>query len=132
MSMTRTNAVRRTGGDHFEPDDHVDPKVQRHLRGLLEQIDYTAYQANRQVLSATLGAADAQKFQRLGLAAAVARAKWVATALAAAADGTIPNRQQVEDLAFQRAAFQELTEAYDALRRMVERGYLAYPDPPKD
>ena len=129
MSMTRTNTVRRTGGDHFEPDDHIDPKAQRHLRGLLEQIDYTAYQANRQVLGAALGDADAAKFQRLGLAAAVARARWVATALAAADAAAVPSRQQVEDLAFQRAAYEELTEAYDALRRMVERGYLAYPGP---
>lgn len=130
MSITRTNTLRRSRGDHFEPDDHIDPKAQRHLRGLLEQIDYTAYQANRQVLSATLGAADAAKFQRLGMAASVARAKWVATALAATDGGKLPGREQIEALAFQRAAYEELAEAYDALRRMVERGYLAYPDPP--
>jgi hypothetical protein len=126
MSITRTNTVRRTG-DHFEPDDDVDPKAQRALRGHLEQIDYTAYAANKQVLGAALGDADAAKFQRLGLACAVARARWVATALASAEPGKVPTREQVAELALQRQAYEELTEAYDALRRMVERGYLAVP-----
>lgn len=129
MSITRNTSVRRTIGDHFEPDESVDPKAQRHLRGLLDQIDYTAYAANRQVLSAALGEGDAGKFQRLGMAAAVARARWVATALAMADASKVPTREQIEDLAFQRAAFEELTEAYEALRRMVERGYLTYPTP---
>ncbi|WP_293907622.1 hypothetical protein [Phenylobacterium sp.] len=127
MSMTRTNSVRRTGGDYFEPDDAVDPKAHRHLRGLLEQIDYTAYTANRQVLAGALGDADAQKFQRLATATAVARARWVATALAATDGGRPPSRAQIDEIARERMAYEELTEAYDALRRMVERGYLAYP-----
>ena len=132
MSITRNTSVRRTIGDHFEPDDDIDPKVQRQLRGQLEQIDYTAYTANRQVLGAAIGEADAVKFQRLGLATAVARARWVATALATTTDATKPpSRDQIQELAFQRAAYEELTEAYDALRRMVERGYLAFPAPPK-
>jgi hypothetical protein len=130
MSITRTNTVRRVGGDHFEPDDDIDPKVQRQLRGHLEQIDYTAYSANRQVLGAALGEADAAKFQRLGLACAVARARWVATALATAEPGKTLSREKVAELALQRQAFEELTDAYDALRRMVERGYLAVPAAP--
>ena len=129
MSVIRNTSVRRTIGDHFEPDESVDPKAQRQLRGLLDQIDYTAYAANRQVLAATLGEADTAKFQRLGMAAAVARARWVATALAMADASRVPTREQVEDLACQRAAFEELTEAYEALRRMVERGYLVCPAP---
>ena len=132
MSITRNTSVRRTIGDHFEPDESVDPKAQRHLRGLLDQIDYTAYAANRQVLSAALGEGDAGKFQRLGMAAAMARARWVATALAMTDASKVPTRAQVEDLAFQRTAFEELTEAYEALRRMVERGYLTYPTPPSE
>jgi hypothetical protein len=128
MSITRTNS-RRSVGDHFEPDEEVDPKAQRHLRGQLDQIDYTAYAANRKVLSATLGRADAQKFERLGLAAALARARWVATALAATEADRTPSREDVEKLAQLRTAYEELTEVYDAMRRMVERGYLPFAAP---
>jgi hypothetical protein len=125
MSSRMTNS-RRTVLDHFEPDEHVDPKAQRQLRGQLEQIDYTAYAANKEVLAAVIGRADAGKFAYLGLATAQARAKWAAYALAATDGGKSPSAQHIEELARLRSAFEELSEAYDALRRMVERGYLAY------
>ena len=121
---------RKTVGDHFEPDEGSDPKAQRQLRGHLEQIDYTAYAANRQVMSAALGHVDAPKFQRLGLATAYARARWVATALAVTESGRPPTKEDVENLSTLRRAYEELTEVYDAMRRMVERGYLPYSDPP--
>jgi len=121
-------ASRKTVGDHFEPDEG-DPKAQRQLRGHLEQIDYTAYASNRQVMSAALGHVDAPKFQRLAIAAAYARARWVATGLAVTEGGRPPTKQEVETLADQRRAYEELTEVYDAMRRMVERGYLPYADP---
>jgi hypothetical protein len=125
MSMRMTN-LRRSLPDHFEPDDALDPKAQRQLRGHLEQIDYTAFAANREVLNAVLGRADAGKFQRLALATAQARAKWAATALAATDEGRPPSAAQVDEIARLRMAYEELAEVYDALRRMVERGYLAY------
>ena len=34
--------------------------------------------------------------------------------------------EQVEKLSVLRGAYEELTEAYEAMRRMVERGYLSY------
>jgi hypothetical protein len=126
-SVTRS---RRLVGDHFEPDEAADPKAQRQLRGHLEQIDYTAYAANRKVMAAALGGADAQQFERLGLAASYARARWVATALAVTDRGAPPTNADIESLASLRHAYEELTAAYDALRRMVERGYLTYSEAP--
>jgi hypothetical protein len=117
---------RRLVGDHFEPDEDSDPNTQRQLRGHLEQIDYTAYAANRQVVSVALVRADVQKFQRLALAAAYARARWVATGLAVTEGGRQPTSEDIASLAALRSAYDELTEVYDAMRRMVERGYLPY------
>ena len=71
MSVTRTSN-RRAANEHFEPDEASDPQAQRQLRGKLEQIDYTAFVSNREVIGQSLGRADAQKFQRLGVAAALA------------------------------------------------------------
>jgi hypothetical protein len=124
--MSSVTRSRRLVGDHFEPDDNADPRAQKQLRGHLEQIDYTAYAANRKVMSAALGDADVQQFERLGLGASYARAKWVATALAMSDRGAPPSIADIETLATLRRAFEELTAAYDALRRMVERGYLIY------
>jgi hypothetical protein len=121
---TLTNS-RRTVGDHFEPEDK-DPKAQRALRGHLEQIDYIAYDANRTVVGATLSAVDAKMFERLALATAQARARWVATGIALSDPGRAPTAEQASELARLRTVYEELTAVYEAMRRMVERGYLAY------
>jgi hypothetical protein len=116
----------RRSNEHFEPEAASDPHAQRKLRGQLEQIDYTAYASNREVIGAGLGSTDAQKFQRLGVAAAMARTRWVAAALAATEAAHPPTPDQIEKLAQLRRVYEELTEVYDAMRRMVERGYLNY------
>lgn len=126
MSVTRTSSVRRTH-DHFEPDAALDPQAQRRLRGHIEQIDYTAYASNREVIGQVLGQADAAKFQKLAVAAALARSQWVAEALAMTENPQPLTSSQTERLGSLRSAYEELTEAYEAMRRMVERGYLIFP-----
>ena len=123
MSVTRTSNVRRTS-DHFEPEAALDPQAQRRLRGHIEQIDYTAYASNREVIGQVLGQADAAKFQKLAVGAALARAQWVAEALALTETPHPLTAEQTAKLARMRSAYEELTEAYEAMRRMVERGYL--------
>ena len=128
--MSRIMPARRAS-DHFEPDDNVDPKVQRQLRGHLEQIDYTAYSANRKVLNATLASVDTAKLQSLASATALARTRWVAAGLALAEAEPYPTPGQIAALAELRKGYEELAGVYDGLRRMVERGYLTSvaPDP---
>ena len=123
MSVTRTSSVRR-GADHFQPEATLDPQAQRRLRGQIEQIDYTAYASNREVIGQVLGQADAAKFQKLAVGAALARAQWVAEALALTETPHPLTAEQTAKLARMRSAYEELTEAYEAMRRMVERGYL--------
>jgi len=125
MSTSRTS-MWRTVGDHFEPDDGADPKAQRQLRAHLEKIDYTAYAANKTVMAAALGRIDLPKFERLALATAKCRARWVAAGVAVGEAGQTPTAVQVQELAQMRTAYEELTEVYNAMRRMVERGYLAH------
>jgi len=119
-----TSSTRRTG-DHFEPNDG-DPQVQRRLRGYLEQIDYTAFASNKAVLGASVPHVDGERFQRLAVAVATARAKWVAEASSIADAGASLSEAQVARLTHLRSAFEELSAAYEATRRMVERGYVAY------
>jgi hypothetical protein len=129
MPISRATSLWRSAADHFEPDDDVDPKAQRQLRGQLEQIDYAAYAANKKVLGGAIGKAEVQQFERLALATAVARTQWVAASLAVTEKGHALTRDQVEHLAHLRTAYEELSAVYDAMRRMVERGYLAYSGP---
>lgn len=125
MSSTVTSSFRRRGQDHFEPED-VDPQVQRRLRGCLEQIDYTAFASNKTVIGQSLGHVDAARFQHMAVAAAHARAHWVAAAVALTETSHTLSAEQTERLAQLRSGYEELAAAYEALRRMVERGYIAF------
>jgi len=123
MSTIQTNSYRRQR-DHFEPQD-TDPHEQRRLRGLLEQIDYSAFVANREVIGQMLPRLDASMFQKLAVLTATARAKWVAESLRQSESGAPSTPDQIARLAAARTAYEELAEAYEGLRRMVERGYVA-------
>lgn len=119
-----TSGTRRAG-DHFEPTD-TDPQVQRRMRGYLEQIDYTAFASNKAVLSVALPRAEGEQFQRLAVAASTARARWVTEAVSMADAGHSLSEAQVARLRHLRSTYEELTSVYEAMRRMVERGYIAY------
>ena len=127
MSTIQTNSYRRQR-DHFEPQD-IDPQEQRRLRGLLEQIDYSAFVANREVIGQMLPKLDAPTFQRLAILTATARAKWVAESLRQSESGAPSTADQIARLTSARTAYEELAEAYEGLRRMVERGYLTLKTP---
>ena len=122
MSTIMTNSTRRSR-DHFEPQD-IDPQEQRRLRGQREQIDYAAFVSNREIIGPALSGVDMGTFQRLAVAVATARTRWVAEALRLSESGSPATPDQVARLTSARAAFEELAEAYEALRRMVERNYL--------
>ena len=122
MSTIQTSSYRRQR-DHFEPQD-TDPQEQRRLRGLLEQIDYSTYVANREVIGQMLPRLDAAAFQRLAVLTATARAKWVAESLRQSESGAPSTPDQIARLTSARTAYEELAEAYEGLRRMVERGYV--------
>lgn len=122
MSVIQTNSVRRSS-DHFEPQD-IDPQEQRRLRGQLEQIDFAAYVANREVMGQMIPPLSPDHFQRLAVLTASARGRWVSEALRQSESGSPSTPDQVARLTAMRIAWDELSEAYEALRRMVERGYV--------
>jgi len=122
MSTIQTSSYRRAR-DHFEPQD-ADPQEQRRLRGLLEQIDYSAFIANREVIGQMIPKLDASMFQKLAVLTATARAKWVAEGLRQSESGAPSTPDQIARLASARAAYEELAEVYEGMRRMVERGYV--------
>lgn len=122
MSTVLTQSYRRPR-DHFEPQD-LDPQEQRRLRGLLEQIDYTAFISNREVIGQTLSRVDVATFQKLAVLTASARARWAAEALRLLESGSAVTPDQTARLTAARTAYEELAEVYEALRRMIERGYL--------
>ena len=122
---------KRTDNDHFHPDGSADPGEQRRRRGQLEQIDYTAYACNQTVVAKTLGKAGPADFQAMAMATARARAAWVAAGLKVAQAPNSPDAAALQRLSTLRRTYEELVEVYEAARRMVERGYLAYETQPQ-
>ena len=126
MSIVKTNTAHRGGFDHFEPENSLDANEQRRPRGHLEQIDFTAFAANQTVLRQTPGMWDLESVKRLAVAAAHARAQWVKAALDVADSGQAPTTEAIQALGDRRQAFEELRDAYEGMRRMIERGYIGY------
>jgi hypothetical protein len=116
------------GQEHFKPSLVSDPQEQRRLHAHLERIDLATFEANRLVLARTIGRLDGAHMKRLASVAAAARANWVNAALVISEHGVQPDAQQVDQLALLRRTYLELSESYEAMRRMVERGYLCYLD----
>lgn len=112
--------------EHFAPSLVSAPQEQKRLHAQLEQIDLATFEANRVVLAKSVGRVDLGKFKRLATLAANARASWVREAIAISERGTSPTDAQVAHLAVLRKTYEELSEAYEATRRMVERGYLCF------
>ena len=125
MSKSVTSSFGRTS-DHFEPDLVQDPGEQRKLRGHLEQIDYTVSPANQAVIQKDIHHVTLEDFRNLALTAAKARTAWVSTAIELAKLHKALDAAQLERLSHLRGVYDELSEAYEAMRRMVERGYLSY------
>lgn len=123
MSKTVTSSYRKIS-DRFEPDLVQDPAEQRKLRGQLEQIDYTVFAANQAVIKKTIHSVTIEDFQNLALSASKARSAWVDAAMSAARSRAPLEKAEIERLGLLRTAYEELSEAYDATRRLVERGYL--------
>jgi hypothetical protein len=82
------------------------------------------------VIHHALGDIPAQRFERLAVATAQARAEWAALALSVSQSGQAPSPQQTMALMQARSGYEELAGAYDGLRRLIERGYAAYTAPP--
>lgn len=114
--------------EHFQPEVSLDPQELKRVRTHLDQVDAATFEANRQQLARTVGRVDIRSFQRLAAASAQARAHWVSAALHATDKSHTPSEAEIASLARLRANYEELTAAYEALRRMVERGYLCFLD----
>ena len=56
--------------DHFQPELVLSMLEQKKLRSHLEQIDIAAFEANKQVLSKSVGRVDLNSFRKLATSAA--------------------------------------------------------------
>jgi hypothetical protein len=122
--MPRMTGVFTVGnGETFIPPELMDPHAQMKLKAVLEQIDYAAFASNREILGKAFHDIDQKTIQRFAISAANARTRYIKHALDVVDGGRVPTDEQIEELRHLRETYEELVAAFDATRRLVERGY---------
>jgi hypothetical protein len=82
--------------------------------------------ANREIIGTRIPELNKDKVQALAMMVARLRASYLDLAfqMSSAGNGTEPDAAMVESLRTRRQLFEEARDAYEALRRAVERGYI--------
>jgi HEPN domain-containing protein len=114
---------------HLAPEES-DPAFAQKRRRFLDGLERAIAEANREIIGRTLAPGEGNCFERetfLRLAVRVAelRAHYIAEGLAVAAGH--PDPPAIERLAQARRAFEEMREVFEAVERVVERGYVDLP-----
>lgn len=92
----------------------------RQQRKFLHDVEAAIRDANRRIIHAKIPNLDRQSFVAFATRVAELRAAYLEAALALAGSGAPPS----ELLAARRVAFEEARDAFAALERAIERGYV--------
>jgi hypothetical protein len=104
-------------------DEHTDDTaLLRRQRTFIDEIERSIRSANREILHARIPELDQQSFVRMAHHVARLRASYLEAALAAEDDPDAAG--WVSRLRDQREAYEEARDAFDALQRAIERGYV--------
>lgn len=99
-------------------------REQRHaLQVFRERMDRTIIDANEMVLRAKLPEITPEVMTRMAVRIAELRAGYLGKALALVETPGVPPVAALDDLQRHRMAFEELREAFEAIERVIERGY---------
>jgi len=109
--------------DRLLTSAELDREKRHALNVFRDRMDRTIMKANQEVLSAKLPDIDLNTITRLSVRIAELRASYLSKALAVAETTGVPSVEALEDLQRHRVAFEELREAFEALERVIERGY---------
>lgn len=102
-----------------------DPGWNRARARLLDTAEVAVREANRTVLHEAIPELSEAAFLRLAVAVARVRADYLAAALALGRDSHgHPTQGEIENLALKRTAFDEASQAFEALSRAISRGYI--------
>jgi len=109
--------------DRLIGQDLLDRNARRKLAGFLEQIEVAIFTANREVIHRAVPELDREAFVRLAVVVAEARASYIKLALELCKQGHVPPAARLGDLKAARETYDELSHAFEAMQRVVKRGY---------
>lgn len=109
--------------DRLLTDVELDREKRHALARFRDRMDKTILEANQNVLRGKLPDITHDTMTRMAVRIAELRASYLARALKVAEIPGVPTVEVLEDLQRHRIAFEELREAFEAIERVIERGY---------
>jgi hypothetical protein len=106
-----------------ESAELLDPKTRKALKAALQQMDLAVYAANREIIGRVLPDLGPEDVVRFATVVAERRAQYVKEALRLTHVTRNPSPAEIAALGALRTGYEELSHAFDAIRRLIERGY---------
>jgi hypothetical protein len=110
--------------DELMTSEQLDQKRRHAVLEFKERMNKAIVQANMEILGKV--SLNCDTFLKLARTASEMRAAYIKKGISLAGQSN-PTREQIEELARMRAAFEETRDAFDALERLIERGYVNVP-----
>ena len=108
--------------DHLVTKDMLDREVTRKLQKFLEEIEMAIFSANREVIHRAVPELNRESFMAFAVRVAEARARYVKIALELSGKVN-PSAEDIARLKSARETNDELLHAFEATKRLIERGY---------
>ena len=108
--------------DHLVTKEMLDRESQRKLQKFLEDVEMAIFSANREVMKKAVPELTRESFMAFAVRVAEARARYLKIALELSANSN-PSSEDIARLKAAREANDELLHAFEATKRVIERGY---------
>lgn len=108
--------------DHLVTKEMLDRDTHRKLQKFLEEIEMAIFSANREVMKKAVPELTRDAFMAFAVRVAEARARYLKIALELSANAS-PSAEDIARLKAAREANDELLHAFEATKRVIERGY---------
>ncbi len=109
--------------DRLLTSEELDRETRHALQVFRDRMDRTILEANKRVLKGKLPDVTLDTITKMAVRISELRASYLAKALSIAEMQGQPSKEAIEDLQDRRVAFEEMREAFEALERVIERGY---------
>ena len=108
--------------DHLVSKEMLDRESARKLQKFLEETEMAIFSANREVIRKAVPELTRESFMAFAVRVAEARARYIKAALDLSARQN-PTPEDIAALKAAREASDELVQAFEATKRVIERGY---------
>ena len=110
--------------DQFMTQDMLDKQARKELTQQLLEIEKTVFEANQRILLEKVPSFDSDNFLRFANLVAETRANYIRMALEVSRLKQQPDIGVIDQLRKQRLSYEELLAAFEAMQRVLERGYV--------